>query len=132
MYKGVITEQTPVDEYEYIPFVTAVNTNNKVSVKDSKVYFNKPGLYEIITELVITNCNEGTIKLYLTADGSVLPDGVAIDTFTEDDEFKTLTISNIIKVDKGTDGDGHKVFIAPMVSEICEIYRGYMTVKEIL
>lgn len=132
MYKGMITTQTPVDEYEIIPFVNAVNTNRKVTVKDGKVFFNKPGLYEVTVEVVITNCAEGSIKLYLKAADGVLPDGVAADTFTEDDEFKTLTISNIIKITRGTSAEAEKASIAAMVSENCEIYRGYMTVKEIL
>ena len=132
MYKGMISTQTPIDEYEDIPFVTVINTNKKVSVKDGKVFFNKPGLYEITTEVVITNCNEGSIKLYLKANDGVLPDGVAIDTFTEDDEFKTLTISNIIKIERGSGTEMEKASVVAVVSENCEIYRGYMTVKEIL
>jgi hypothetical protein len=132
MYKGVIKSQTPVDEYEDIPFEVDVNTNNKVSVKDGKVTFNKPGLYEITVEAVVTNCNEGSVKMYLKTNDGMLTEPIAIDTFTEDDEYKTLTICDTIKINRGPKGATEKATLSVVISENLEIYRAFMTVKEIL
>lgn len=132
MYKGIIETQIPVSEYECIPFDTVVNTNKKVSVKDGKVTFNKPGLYEVTVEVIITNVNIGNVILHLMVNDGEKSEASAIDTFTEDDEFKTLTISDIVKVDKGSDRTGRKATVAAWLSENCEVYKGFMTVKEIL
>lgn len=95
MFKGTIANGTSVANAD-IPFVTALNTNDRTSNNNGVISLHKAGYYNVDATLTVAGVS-GNIVATLYADG-VATDTQVADTLDDTSDIATLSLTDAIRV----------------------------------